>query len=154
MIGLAPLSLSTPGRAVGKSDKLDVAVREAMAATGARGVAIATIAQGKVRSVRAYGERNANGDPLTTDTVMYGASLTKAVFGYLVTQLAAEGKVELDRPIAAMLPKPLPIYGNLDAYGNWGDLAADERWRSITPRMVLTIQPASRTSRSWNRMAS
>ncbi len=24
-----------------------------------------------------------------------------------------------------------------DAYGNWGDLAGDDRWRAITPRMVL-----------------
>jgi CubicO group peptidase (beta-lactamase class C family) len=37
-----------------------------------------------------------------------------------------------------MLPKPLPSYGNLRAYGNWGDLAPDERWRTITPRMALT----------------
>ena len=37
-----------------------------------------------------------------------------------------------------MLPKPLPEYGNLDDYGNWGDLAGDERWKRITPRIILT----------------
>ena len=113
------------------------AATAAMTMTGARGLAIATIDDGKVTSVRAFGVRNALGEPLTVDTVMYGASLTKAVVGYLTTQLAAEGRIDLDRPIAALLPRPLPAYGNLDAYGNWGDLAADERWRTITPRMTL-----------------
>lgn len=108
-----------------------------MARTGARGVAVGLIHRGKVVSLRAYGARNAKGDPLTVDTVMYGASLTKAVFGYLVTQLASEKKLDLDQPIAALLSKPLPEYGNLDAYGNWGDLARDPRWKTITPRHAL-----------------
>ncbi|MHA4836549.1 serine hydrolase domain-containing protein [Sphingopyxis sp. MSC1_008] len=111
--------------------------RQAMTATGARGLAIAVVDRGKVVSVQAFGERNAKGDPLTPQTIMYGASLTKAVFAYSVLRLVDEGKVELDKPIAAMLEKPLPDYGNLDAYGNWADLAGDKRWRTITPRMVL-----------------
>ena len=110
----------------------------AIAETGARGMAIAVIDHGEVASVQAFGDRNAKGDKLTPDTIMYGASLTKAVFAYYVLQLVDEGKVDLDKPIADRLPKPLPEYGNLDAYGNWGDLAGDERWRRITPRMVLT----------------
>lgn len=114
------------------------AARRAMAETQANGLAIAVIDHGRVVSVEAFGKRNAKGDPLTVDTVMYGASITKAVFGYLVMQLADEGKVDLDRPIAAMLPRPIPDYGNLDAYGNWGDLAGDDRWKAITPRMAMT----------------
>lgn len=116
---------------------MDTAVRAAMAETGAKGVAVALIDKGKVVSVRTYGVRNAKGDPLQADTIMYGASLTKAVFGYLVTQLAAEGKLDLDKPIAAMLAKPIPDYGNVDAYGNWGDLAGDPRWQKVTPRHAL-----------------
>lgn len=114
------------------------AAKQAMADTRAQGLAIAVIDRGRVVSVQAFGKRNAAGDPLTTDTVMYGASLTKAVFGYLVMQLVDEGRVKLDTPIAAMLPRPIPEYGNLDAYGNWGDLADDPRWKAITPRMVMT----------------
>jgi CubicO group peptidase (beta-lactamase class C family) len=117
---------------------LDGAARKAMLETGARGLAIATINNGKVTSVKAFGDRNEDNAALTPDTVMYGASLTKAVVGYLTVQLAAEGKFNLDRPIATMLAEPLPSYGNLRPYGNWGDLAADERWRVITPRMILT----------------
>jgi len=113
------------------------AARRAMAETHANGLAIAVIDHGRVVSVEAFGKRNAKGDPLTVDTVMYGASITKAVFGYLVMQLADEGRLDLDRPIAAMLPRPIPDYGNLDAYGHWGDLAGDDRWKTITPRMAM-----------------
>lgn len=117
--------------------EVDLAARQAMASTAAKGLAVAFVDNGRVSFVRAYGHRNASGEPLRTDTLMYGASLTKAVVGYLSAQLAAEGKLNLDRPIAAILPRPLPEYGNLDAYGNWGDLAGDLRWKLITPRMAL-----------------
>lgn len=136
---LFPLLMAAPAAAQSLPDDAAIAktAKRAMTATGARGLAIATIDRGKVVSVQAFGARNAKGDPLTPQTIMYGASLTKAVFAYSVLRLVDEGKVNLDKPIAAMLAKPLPDYGNLDAYGNWGDLAGDERWRTITPRMVL-----------------
>ncbi|MEO7814926.1 MAG: serine hydrolase domain-containing protein, partial [Sphingomicrobium sp.] len=111
---------------------------EAMASSGAKGLAIAIVDRGKVVSVQAFGARNAKGDPLNPDTIMYGASLTKAVFGYYAMMLVDDGKLKLDRPIAAILPKPLPDYGNLDHSGNWGDLAGDKRWKQITPRQLLT----------------
>lgn len=127
-------TMASPANARG----LAIEARRAMAETHANGLAIAIIEHGKVVSVEAFGKRNVNCDPVTVDTVMYGASITKAVFGYLVMQLVDEGKVDLDRPIAAMLSRPIPEYGNLDAYGNWGDLAGDERWKMITPRMAMT----------------
>lgn len=117
--------------------RVRAAARQALAETGAKGLAVAVVDGGRVRYVQAFGLRNAKGEPLTRDTVMYGASLTKLVFGYYVAILAAEGRIELDRPLAAYLPRPLPDYGNLDDYGNWGDLKADPRWRRITARHVL-----------------
>lgn len=135
---IAALSLAGGAFAQDSLLPLDRAARAAMEQSGAKGLAIAVIDEGQVVSVRTYGVRNGKGDPLTTETVMYGASLTKAVFGYLAAQLAAENRIDLDRPIADLLSDPLPSYGNLDAYGNWGDLASDDRWKLITPRMVLT----------------
>ena len=126
----AHAQIATPTQVKAAADK-------AMADTGAKGLAIAVIDDGKVASVQAFGARDAKGDPLAPDTVMYGASITKMVFGYYVMMLVDEGKLKLDTPIASYLPKPLPEYGNLDAYGNWGDLAGDERWRKITPRIIL-----------------
>ena len=110
---------------------------------------MAVIDNGKPVFVRAWGLRNAGGDPLQSETVMYGASLTKAVFAYTVMKLVEEGKLELDRPLSGYLPRPLPEYGNLDAYGNWGDLAGDPRWRALTARHLLTHSSGFRNF-SWD----
>jgi CubicO group peptidase (beta-lactamase class C family) len=126
------------GRAADWRERLGADVRAAMARTGARGLAIAVIEQGEVVYVDTFGERNAAGQPLEADSVMYGASLTKAVFAYTVMQLVEERRIDLDRSIADYLPRPLPEYGNLDDYGAWGDLSGDGRWRRITPRILLT----------------
>ncbi len=113
-----------------------------MARTHAKGMAVAVIDHGKVSYVQAYGIRNAQGDPLATDTVMYGASLTKTVFAYTVMQLVDQGKLNLDTPLKDDLDQPLPSYGPdpvfPDKYGPYKDLADDPRWKRITPRMCLT----------------
>ena len=121
---------------------MDAEVGTVMTRTHAKGLAIAVIDHGKVGYVQAYGIRNAEGDPLHTDTVMYGASLTKTVFAYTVMQLVDQGKLNLDTPLKDDLDKPLPSYGPdpvfPDKYGPYKDLAGDPRWERITPRMCLT----------------
>lgn len=117
---------------------VDAEVARLMSATDAQGVAVAIIDQGQVISAKAYGKRNAAGDPLQTDTVMYGASITKSVFAYTVMQLAQEGVIDLDAPISRYLAQPLPAYPNEDKYGPWQDLASDARWQSLTARILLT----------------
>ena len=138
---MAALALMAGGAApaqVPSSVEVRALALQAMADTGAKGLAVAVIDEGQIASVQAFGSRNAAGAPLAANTVMYGASLTKALFAYTLMQLVEEGRVDLDRPVAGYLAKPLPEYGNVDAYGNWGDLAGDERWRAITPRILLT----------------
>lgn len=132
--------LSLAGCATGKLEAtLDHHVVQGMERTGAQGLAIAIIQDGLVTQVRTWGKRNALGEPLTADTVMYGASLTKAVFAYTVMQLVEEGKLDLDTSIAAYLPKPLPEYtGEAKKYAAWQHLSGDERWRKLTPRILLT----------------
>ncbi|MGC1782716.1 MAG: serine hydrolase domain-containing protein [Acidobacteriaceae bacterium] len=139
-----PLSLiaQTIPKTLPGGTAIDAAVDSMMARTSAKGVAVAVVDHGRVTYVHAYGIRNAKGDPLTADTVMYGASLTKTVFAYTVMQLVDQGKLNLDTPIAADLDKPLPSYGPdpvfPDKYGPYKDLANDPRWKKITPRMCLT----------------
>jgi CubicO group peptidase (beta-lactamase class C family) len=123
---------------------IDAHVKELMARTHANGLAIAVIDHGAVTYVQAYGIRNAHRDRLTTDTVMYGASLTKMVFSYHVMQLVDRGALKLDTPIKDDLDKPLIDYGAhkdekfIGKYGPYTDLANDPRWEKITPRMSLT----------------
>lgn len=98
-----------------------------------KGLAVALIDQGEIRQVAAFGLRNVEKRlPLTTGTVMYGASLTKPMVAYLALHLVDEGRLNLDASVATLLPRPLPDY---DGYA---DLAADERWRLLTPRIILT----------------
>jgi CubicO group peptidase (beta-lactamase class C family) len=121
---------------------IDAEISKIMSHTNAKGMAIAVVDHGNVGYVQAYGIRNANGDPLATDTVMYGASLTKTVFAYTVMQLVDQGKLNLDTPIKDDLDNPLPSYGPdpvfPDKHGPYKDLADDSRWEKITPRMCLT----------------
>ncbi|MFT7774302.1 serine hydrolase domain-containing protein [Roseateles sp.] len=130
--------LAAAQHAIPAAAALDAEASRLMAATQARGLAVAVIDAGRVVHVRAYGERNAAGLPLLTDTVMYGASLTKAAFAYTVLQLVEEGLLDLDRPLAAYLAQPLPDYPDDRRYGPWSGLAGDERWRRLTARMLLT----------------
>jgi len=142
----SPLVSFLPIRAVAQaipSDaSIDAEVSKIMSHTNAKGMAVAVVDQGKVGYVHAYGVRNSKGDPLTTDTVMYGASLTKTVFAYTVMQLIDQGKLRLDTPLKADLDKPLPSYGPdpvfPDKYGPYKDLADDSRWEKLTPGMCLT----------------
>jgi CubicO group peptidase (beta-lactamase class C family) len=116
-------------------------VQGAMRETGARGLAVAVVEDGQVVEVEAYGDRNAAGDPLTIDTVIYGASLTKAAFAYMVMQLVDERRIDLDRSIADYLPRPLTAYDSdhiANRYARYSDLAGDERWRALTPRILLS----------------
>jgi CubicO group peptidase (beta-lactamase class C family) len=136
------LPVAVAAQTIPNGAAIDAEVRKILANTNARGMAVAVIDHGKVGYVHAYGIRNAKGDPLTTDTVLYGASLTKMVFAYTVMQLVDQGKLSLDTPIRDDLDKPLPTYGpdpvHPDKYGPYQDLADDPRWGNITPRMSLT----------------
>lgn len=134
----AALMISTAAIAAPKpTAKLDALVRQAMAATGAKGLAVAVIEGGSVKQVGSWGVRNVDGAPLTGDTVMYGASLTKAVFSYTVLQMANEGLLDLDTSIEKYLSKPLPEYAEDEKYADWRPLAVDNRWRKLTPRILL-----------------
>lgn len=111
---------------------IDSAVTQLMRRENVQGIALAVIDAGTIRHVAAYGVRNARRLPLTTHTIMYGASLTKTAFAYMMLQLVDEGRLNLDASIADLLPRPLP------KYGDYTDLAADDRWRALTPRILLT----------------
>jgi CubicO group peptidase (beta-lactamase class C family) len=96
-------------------------------------LALAIINRGEVVYMGGFGYRDVERKlPLTDTTVMYAASLTKAMFAHLAMQLADDGVIALDTPVARYLPKPLP------SYEKYADLAGDARWERITPRMLLS----------------
>ncbi len=142
LLVLATFALTSPVAAAPKIHRLDgrsltpaeigAKVAELMKARQVPGLAVALIENGQPVFVQAYGLANVeNQRPLGKQTILYGASLTKLAFTFMVMQLVDEKKIALDRPIADYLPKPLP------EYRKYADLAGDSRWKRLTPRMLL-----------------
>ena len=112
--------------------QIDASVTHWMEAAHVTGAGIAVWNDKKVVYLKAYGVRDKEKQlPLTPDSVMTAASLTKPAFATMVMQLVHERVLELDKPVYQYLPKPLPEY---DAYK---DLAGDARCKQITMRMLL-----------------
>ncbi|MEM7132480.1 MAG: serine hydrolase domain-containing protein [Chloroflexota bacterium] len=112
--------------------KIDAEVQRLMQSQDVQGLAVAIIHAGTLAHLAAYGWRNAEQHlPLTTDTIMYGASLTKTAFAYMVLQLVDDGWLGLDTSLDDLLPYPLP------EYDKYIDLADDKRWRALTLRVLL-----------------
>lgn len=65
------------------------------------GLAVAVVEDGKLRFVRAYGVADgATGAPVTPYTLFRWASVSKTATGALAATLAADGTIDLDRPIS------------------------------------------------------
>lgn len=112
--------------------EIDATVIRAMQEARVTGLGIAIFNHGKVVYTRAYGVRDAaSNKPLTPDSVMTAASLTKVAFAVMVLKLVEEKAIDLDRPVVEYLPKPLP------EYALYRDLAPDRRYERITLRMLL-----------------
>jgi CubicO group peptidase (beta-lactamase class C family) len=112
---------------------IDRTVGQLMQAAHVTGVGIALFHAGKIRFLKSYGFRDTErGLPLTPDSVMTAASLSKAAFASLVMLLVREGTIDLNRPIYRYLPKPLP------EYPRYSDLKGDDRYQKLTLRMLLS----------------
>jgi CubicO group peptidase (beta-lactamase class C family) len=113
-------------------EQVDTTVLRSMQQAGIPGIGIALFDNGKVVYAKAYGQADtAGGRPLTPDSIMTAASLTKPVFAVLVLQLVEQGVLDLDTPVVRYLPRPLP------EYEPYRDLAGDPRYEHITLRMLL-----------------
>ena len=128
------ISIALPDTSNAQSDEqTDQAVTTLIDSAKVTGLCIGIIRENKIIYTKGYGYRIKEKNLLNDgSTCFYGASLSKAVFAYLVMQLVEEGKINLDTPIAKYLPKPLPDYDN------YKDLAADPRCKQITPAMCLS----------------
>ncbi|MGA3032916.1 MAG: serine hydrolase [Terracidiphilus sp.] len=138
LLGLLPANgqqRSVPrldGGAIAASE-MDAKVAQLMRDAHVTGVGIAIFHKRKAVYLKAYGMRDTEKNlPLTADSVMTAASLSKAAFATVVMGLVHEGVLDLDRPIVQYLPKPLP------EYPRYTDLKDDDRYKKITLRMLLS----------------
>ncbi|MBS1662554.1 MAG: beta-lactamase family protein [Bacteroidetes bacterium] len=112
--------------------QVDSVVTRLMRKAGVTGLCLGIVKDNQVSYVKAYGYKNKpRGQMNDTATCFYGASLSKAVFAYVVMKLVDSSIIALDTPLYRYLPKPLP------QYGNYMDLAGDDRWKLLTARHCL-----------------
>lgn len=113
--------------------EIDSTVKRLMDAAAVQGVSLAVINKNKTVFIKSYGYRNKpKNELLDTASIMYGASLSKAVFGYLIMKLVQEKILDLDKPLCQYLKKPI------EDYEYFADLKNDDRWKLITARMCLS----------------
>jgi CubicO group peptidase (beta-lactamase class C family) len=88
------------------------------------GLSIAIINEGRIAYYRTLGVSNfSTKERLTAETLFDAGSISKTTFTYLALKMMDEGILNLDQPLYTYLPNP--------------DLAADDRYKLITARMIL-----------------
>ncbi len=113
--------------------EIDKTVKLLMESADIQGLCLAILNHKKTVFIKSYGYRNKpKNELLDTASIMYGASLSKAVFGYITMKVVQEKKLDLDKPLYQYLPRP--IY----EYEYFADLKTDDRWKLITARMCLS----------------
>ncbi|MBK7879706.1 MAG: beta-lactamase family protein [Saprospiraceae bacterium] len=113
--------------------EVDKIVKHLMDTANVQGLDLAILNNKKTVYLKSYGYKNkTNAELLDTNSVMYGASFSKAVFAFLTLKLVQEKTIELDKPLYKYLSKPI------SEYEYFSDLKSDDRWKLITARMCLS----------------
>ena len=113
--------------------EVDRIVLDLMSKAKVTGLGLSILNNNRTVYTKSYGYKNKEKHELMENsTVVYGASFSKSVFAFLTLKLVEEGMLDLDKPIAQYLDKSLP------EYEDYTELAGDERWKLITPRMCLS----------------
>src|SRR5579872_4728370 len=115
-----------------QNHSIDSMVQKLMDTAHVTGLCLGIVEGDRPAYIHAYGYKNKPLHQLNdTATCFYGASLSKAVFAYLMMKLVDRGVIDLDKPLYAYLPKPIP------EYDKYKDLAGDDRWKLLTARICL-----------------
>lgn len=105
---------------------LDILIKKTMDSLQIPGASIAIINDGKTVYHRVFGVKDSQSKvPVTDETIFEAASLSKPLFAYFFMKMVDKGVVSLDEPLYKLLPHP-------------GIKDNDERYKLITPRMVLS----------------
>jgi len=102
-VSAAPAAAAGAGAAPLTPAAVDAYLEEALDDTGLPGVSVAVVRDGRVVHTAGYG-RGSDGEPVTEDTPMRIASLSKSFTAMAVMTLVEEGAVDLDGAVAEQLP--------------------------------------------------
>lgn len=120
-------------------DSLTNKIHQLMNDGKVHGMAVTVFNNKKPVYQKTFGYKNVPKKMILTDTTnIYGASLSKAVFGMLVMKLVEDKVLDLDTPLESYLPKKIYDYEPLTRWhDNYSDLRTDSLYHKITARMCL-----------------
>ena len=122
-----------------KSSELDTRIQSLVDSAHVTGLTVTIFNQDTVAYQKAFGYSNySEQDSLNINHVFYGASLSKAVFGYIMAELANEGVIDLDKALQEYLETPIPDMNFGQEWRGFKDIADNDRYKKITARMCLS----------------
>lgn len=129
---------SLDGTSISKTE-LNSQIRSLVSDAKVTGLNVTIFNRDSVAYQEAFGYSNrTKKDSLQSHHVFYGASLSKAVFGYIVAQLANEGLIDLDTPLQDYLDIPISELPFKREWRNFEKLKEDSRLMAITARMCMS----------------
>ncbi len=159
-VSLAVFPVSSPARLEAQipafGARLDSLITTEMARTKTPGVQVAVVVDGKLAYAKGYGVADIEtGRPVTTRTLFRVGSVTKMVTAATLTQLAADGRLDLQAPVGTyvteikgrqvatvtahqLLTHTAGWLDNAVAYGRMGEGALGETFREIGDTLFFT----------------
>ncbi len=152
----SPVELAAQTPAPAFASRLDSLISAEMARTKTPGVQVAVVVDGKLAYAKGYGVADIEtGRPVTTNTLFRVGSVTKMVTAATLTQLEADGKVNLQAPISTYVPElagkqvanvtthqllthSAGWLDNAVAYGRMGESALGEVFREVSDTLFFT----------------
>lgn len=118
--------------------QIDEVLKQAVGESGIPGVVAFAADQTGIIYEGAYGKRSLDSEvEMTTDSVFWIASMTKAITSVAAMQLVEQGKLHLDQPINRILPQLNEIQV-MEGVNNDGQPILRQPKREITLRDLLT----------------
>jgi serine-type D-Ala-D-Ala carboxypeptidase/endopeptidase len=120
--------------------QLDAKINQLVKDANVHGMAIAVFNNGHPVYKKTFGyKRFTTKEPLQSNTNIYGASFSKAVFAVLVMKLVEEKLIDLDTPLQNYLPLPVYEYGKGASWNqDFTSLKEEKLYKKITARHCLT----------------
>ena len=122
------------------AQQLDNKINQLIREASVDGIVISLFNDNKLVYHKAFGYKNSETKtPLQTNTNIYGASLSKAVFAVLIMKLVEEKIISLDKPLQDYLPRPVYEYGKGKSWNeDYTSLKEDRQYEKITARHCLS----------------
>jgi len=153
---IAPESAATSATPPAWAARLDSTILAELARTRTPGAQVAVVVDGRLAYTRGYGVADIEtGRAVTEQTLFRVGSVTKMVAAATLTQLAADGKLDLQAPIRTYVPEIAALrvgavtthqllthsagwLDNAIPYGRMGESALGEVFREVTDTLFFT----------------